>query len=60
MMHQLKPVKQNMYPKSKQLDGMNYIFASNNACSSTSGNCKICIATQNLLSDSDFYAWQSY
>ena len=31
IMHQLKPFKQYIYPKNKQLDGMNEMYVKNNA-----------------------------
>ena len=54
-MHQLKPFKQNIYPKNEQLDGLNYTFDSNNTFLMTCRTCKVCVETQNLLSDPDVH-----
>ena len=59
IMYQLKPFKQNIYLKNKQLDGMNYIYDSNNVFSITSRICEVCIETQNFSSDSDVCIWYS-
>ena len=60
IMHQLKLFKQNIYPKSNQLDGMNYIYVSNNVLSITSRICKIWIAAQTVISDPDVCFIWSY
>ena len=47
IVHQLKPVKQNIYPKIEQLDGMNHIYDDNNAFSIKCRVCKDRIETKN-------------
>ena len=53
IMYQLKPFKQYIWYKNKQIDDTNNIYDNNYVFSTTSRICKVCIETQNSLSDPD-------